>query len=351
MHSYMHHMGDFNTETLHLSRLERDVYRDMRDMYYANEGALDGSDMTRLAKRLRCRTDEEVAAMQFVLEEFFEQHDGGQFVHHKIERELISMRAVQTESAAVKSNENARQRKSRARRAAIFSALRAVGVVMPALSTMRQLYAACAEHGVPMPADEAVTAHVTAGPVTCHGHGTGNQSHNPKPSIPPNPPSGGAGAERDASQQHPQPEHPVDQRGGGRDPMAVATALCAFFPERRRTRVAHVAAKLQQLFADGAVSSKTLLDAASKQSARHAEEGGRSCPSVLRWLRDERWLDSAADAGAAGPVPPNWRDTRSGIEAMGKRVGMPPFDESGYRLMAAYEAEVDRRLQSEGVPA
>ncbi|MGE8450704.1 MAG: DUF1376 domain-containing protein, partial [Pseudomonadales bacterium] len=39
MNHYPHHIGDFNTATRHLSRLERAIYRDMRDMYCDTEAA------------------------------------------------------------------------------------------------------------------------------------------------------------------------------------------------------------------------------------------------------------------------------------------------------------------------
>ncbi|SFE88560.1 Uncharacterized conserved protein YdaU, DUF1376 family [Paracidovorax wautersii] len=345
MHSYMHHMGDFNTETLHLSRLERDIYRDMRDMYYANECALDGSDMGKLAKRLRCRTDEEVAAMQFVLEEFFEQQDAGQFFHYKIEADLAAMKALQVDRGTVKKNENERQRRSRTRRSAMFSALSAKGVFMEGLTTMAALYQACRDHGIPIPSGDPVTRDS----VTGHGDGTGNQTHNPIPINPPNPPSGGASAGCDTSRQ--KAEGAAVQSGKGTDPMAVATALCAYFPPHRRTRLAHVAGKVGELMAAGSVTSAELLAAASSQADRLGLEGGRSCPSVIRWLRDSRWLDTVATAADGDTVPANWRATRSGVEAMGKRVGLPPYDDSGFRLFADYEAEVERRLAAQGVPA
>ena len=128
MNHYPHHIGDFNTATRHLSRLERAVYRDALDMYYDTEAPLDGGDFDRLAKRLLCRDAAEVAALQFVLEEFFEQQDDGTWAHHRCDREIAKFKVAQVDAGVVKSNEKQRQARSRAARSAMFSALREVGV-------------------------------------------------------------------------------------------------------------------------------------------------------------------------------------------------------------------------------
>lgn len=323
MNRYSHHIGDFNTATRHLSRLERSIYRDMLDMYYDTETALDGSDMSRLARRLCCVTAEEVDALQFVLDEFFEQVEHGLWLHHRCEREIASYRAQQAERGAVKQNENSRQARSRARRAAMFSALREVGIVPPAVTKMADLARMCAEAGVAVPSEHHVTPHVTGHAVTCHGDGTGNQNHNQNQDIPPNPPAGGAGAG-----------------------TAIATALASHFPLKRRSRIADVADKVDELIGAGAVTGDVLLLAAAQQSKQLHADDGKACPGVLRWLREQRWLDSSTASVSA-----NWSETRSGTEAMGKRVGLPPFDDSGYRLLSDYRAEIERRLVPDEVQA
>ena len=47
----------------------------------------------------------------------------------------------------------------------------------------------------------------------------------------------------------------------------------------------------------------------------------------------------------------DWAETRSGTEAMGQRVGLPPWEESGYRLLEQYANEIRRRLAGQGVAA
>ena len=77
MHHYPHHIGDFNSATMHLTRTERSVYREALDMYYDTEQPLPGGDFDRLAKRLRCPSEEEKAALRDVLAEFFSAEGEG----------------------------------------------------------------------------------------------------------------------------------------------------------------------------------------------------------------------------------------------------------------------------------
>ena len=74
---------------------------------------------------------------------------------------------------------------------------------------------------------------------------------------------------------------------------------------------------------------------------------------MLRWLRESRWLDTALAPSQAQAIPANWRDTRSGVEAMGVHVGIGPWDSDKWRLFEAYEREVVAAVeaQAQGVAA
>lgn len=373
MNHYPHHIGDFNTATRHLSRLERAIYRDALDMYYDSEAPLDGSDFDRLAKRLLCRDAEEVAALQFVLDEFFEQQDGGLWTHHRCDREIAKFKAAQADAGVVKSNEKQRQARSRADRSAMFSALKAAGVSVKWNSRMGDLRALCAQHGLAVKGVESGTPSDTASPVTpavtsaqCHGSGTATQNQNHNHIRPPNPPAGGAGAvptiptEPGPNGQggvgQTQPGGQVDQvAGGGLTAGGIATAakLGAFFPQHRRTRLAEVAQLVQSLEADGTVTSAVLLAAAASQAAVLGRDEGKAAPSMLRWLRESRWLDTALAPAEADAIPANWRDSRSGVEAMGVRMGLGPWDAERWRLFSDYEREVVALVEAaaHGVPA
>lgn len=92
MNYYQHHIGDFNSATRFLTLVERALYRDLIEMYYDTEKAIDASDFDRLARRLLCRTDEEKTALQFVLSEFFELVDNT-YVQSRCEREIAEYHA------------------------------------------------------------------------------------------------------------------------------------------------------------------------------------------------------------------------------------------------------------------
>ena len=134
--------------------------------------------------------------------------------------------------------------------------------------------------------------------------------------------------------------------------MTIATALSASFPEHRRTRIAEVAELVDKLVAEGVVTGEQLLAAAQQQRDVLAKDDGRAAPNVLSWLRRKGWLDALALEAAGSVVPADWRSKRSTVDAMGARVGMQPYEvEPGYRLFSDYRAEVERRLQEQGVLA
>ena len=87
MHFYMFNPADFNNSARHLSLPERAIYRDLIDMYYHSEQAIDTSDMDRLARRLLCTTPEYRTMLEYVLDEFFIKR-GKRHHHHRIDREI-----------------------------------------------------------------------------------------------------------------------------------------------------------------------------------------------------------------------------------------------------------------------
>lgn len=87
MNYYQHHIGDFNNATRHLSLVERAIYRDLLDMYYDTEKPIDASNLERLARRLQCTTEDQTAALKYVLEEFFTLQDGA-YINNRCEREI-----------------------------------------------------------------------------------------------------------------------------------------------------------------------------------------------------------------------------------------------------------------------
>lgn len=87
MNYYPHHIGDFNSSTRHLTRVERSLYRDLIELYYDTEKPLPADDFDRLARRVIAVTDEEKGALKYVLGEFFIL-DGAVYRHERCELEI-----------------------------------------------------------------------------------------------------------------------------------------------------------------------------------------------------------------------------------------------------------------------
>ena len=86
MHYFTHHIGDFNNETRHLSRLERSIYRDMRDFYLWTEKPL-SLDISDVCKKVLANTKEEATTVEQMLNEFFTKTEQGWY--HKTCEEII----------------------------------------------------------------------------------------------------------------------------------------------------------------------------------------------------------------------------------------------------------------------
>lgn len=88
MNYYSHHIGDYLTDTAHLSILEDGSYRRLMDRYYTTEQPLP-SDEQNLFRLLRARSDDEKEAVRVVLNEFFTLTDSG-WSHKRCEIEIAA---------------------------------------------------------------------------------------------------------------------------------------------------------------------------------------------------------------------------------------------------------------------
>ena len=70
MNFYSKHIGDFNSKTRHLSRIERSIFSDAIELYYSTEKPLI-SDLNKLSRLLLANTEEEKNALKIILDEFF----------------------------------------------------------------------------------------------------------------------------------------------------------------------------------------------------------------------------------------------------------------------------------------
>jgi uncharacterized protein YdaU (DUF1376 family) len=122
---YPFHVGDYAAHTAHLEPLEDLAYRRMLDLYYRTEKALpcEVSAIARLT-----RLSDHAATIRDVLNEFFTASDDG-WHSKRADDELSEMRSKQEQQATKDEHEAERLRRHRARRAEMFEALRAVGVI------------------------------------------------------------------------------------------------------------------------------------------------------------------------------------------------------------------------------
>lgn len=113
MHFYNFNINDFNASTRHLSHVERALYRDLIDMYYATEKPIT-ADVVKLERLLLVKTDDDKQALQNVLADFFVikklKGDAEACYHNtRIDRELKNYKHRQTSSNTVKQTSNEHQ--------------------------------------------------------------------------------------------------------------------------------------------------------------------------------------------------------------------------------------------------
>jgi uncharacterized protein YdaU (DUF1376 family) len=85
---YKHHIGDYRRDTAHLSLLEHGIYRQLMDTYYLAEEPIP-SETELVMRRLSARTEQERAAVNMVLSEFFLLVDGA-WQHARCDSEIAA---------------------------------------------------------------------------------------------------------------------------------------------------------------------------------------------------------------------------------------------------------------------
>lgn len=115
MKYYQHHIGDFDKNTRHLSRIERSIYRDLIELYYDTERPLT-LDRAVLCRKILARSNEEATAVEQTLNEFFTETPTGWY-HGRCESEIEryhdakknhwAAKLTKSERAAIQSMRNA----------------------------------------------------------------------------------------------------------------------------------------------------------------------------------------------------------------------------------------------------
>jgi len=91
MHYYQFNIGDYRKDTIHLSRLEHSIYRDLIDWYYLEETPIPKETQV-VARRLRLGSELDLNALKNVLSDFFCESEAG-FRHGRIDAEIAAYHA------------------------------------------------------------------------------------------------------------------------------------------------------------------------------------------------------------------------------------------------------------------
>ena len=93
MNYYPHHIGDFRSGTIHMTRMERWLYRDMIDVYYDTEKPFP-LEVERVCAMVGARGKEDRALVESVLEQKFLQTPAG-YIHQRCDEEIAAYREKQ----------------------------------------------------------------------------------------------------------------------------------------------------------------------------------------------------------------------------------------------------------------
>lgn len=100
MHYYQFNIADYRKDTVHLSRLEHGIYRDLIDWYYLDERPIPTETQV-VSRRLRLASEEDLKSLKNVLSDFFVESEDG-FRHVRIDQDIAQMRLAQKNHWATK---------------------------------------------------------------------------------------------------------------------------------------------------------------------------------------------------------------------------------------------------------
>lgn len=91
MHYYQFNIADYRKDTVHLTRIEHSIYRDLIDWYYLEETPIPKETQS-VMRRLRLGCEMEAQALKNVLQDFFLQESDG-FHHKRIDLDIAEYHA------------------------------------------------------------------------------------------------------------------------------------------------------------------------------------------------------------------------------------------------------------------
>lgn len=338
MNFYAFHIGDYASATRHLSWEEDCAYRRLLDVYYTREEPLP-DDLRAICRLVVASTPEQREAVEVVLHEFFHQTEAG-WISPRADREIDAMRVKQSAQEEKNQHESERMRRYRERRAAMFDALRAFGVVPAWDVSMKELQrlhdATCNAKGKE-PATDLQREQVVSGDAPATAISTNpNPITNTNVNTPLTPQGGRAGFEpldldlddTQAPEDLPEPHELPRNVGNNSHPMAGAVCLVA-----KRMGIGLVNpsnAKLKALLNAGVSvgqfqeAVKKALDA--KKTFTYALAIVEREEREARELADELNRPKAAKTAAPGPKSFAQQDREAGWARWEEMSGRPHPD-------------------------
>jgi uncharacterized protein YdaU (DUF1376 family) len=308
MNYYEHHIGDYDSATAHLSLVEDGVYRRLICICYRTEAPLP-ADLKAVCRLARAASKPERDAVQQVLSEFFQLEEDG-WHNARCDADIARYKDGEPEREVKKANESNRLTKHREERARLFKLLTDAGqhaawnIAMPDLRALvSKLPATGAETELqPLPATAPATpATATQTPDTRHQ----------TPEIKEKGARPDATTLRALAEGTAEPENPAIGAGTryGLAAKAMRQKGCAANPGDPR---------LRQLVDQGA--SLEEFEAVAAEAA----DKGKGAAWGLTALINRR-KDAAEIRLAPAATAPAWQETREGVEAKARELGLAPW--------------------------
>lgn len=94
IHYIQHNFTDWDSQTKHMSRIEKSIFLDLRTMYFGNasksNGSIDSNDFDLLCYRLSCKTEEEISSLNRLLKYQFKKI-GNFYVNDEWDQQILAI--------------------------------------------------------------------------------------------------------------------------------------------------------------------------------------------------------------------------------------------------------------------
>ena len=320
MNYYEHHIGDYAEATQHLTILEDGVYTRLLRKYYASEKPLP-ADIAKVQRLVVARSKEEREAVESVLREFFELREDG-WHQDRCDMEIERYRAGEPEREAKKANEEARLKKHREERAALFAKLTAAGQHAMWNITMKELRERVA--GLPNSTPEAAPETGTATePETPETLQVGEPA-----TAPATPVTATQTPDTTTHTQTPTKERSTSLGGKPEYPPGFVR-FWSIWPKHPRKEAKGECAKAWEKAGAENIADTVIAHVERKKVSKEwTKDGGEYVPAPLVYLNQKRWQGADEPAADGGSPEPNWFEVAgfgSQAEALNARCHVGNF--------------------------